>query len=103
VLDVPGRPRAVWTPGHTSGMCSFLLEQAGVLITGDELCNGNPFTGREGVQLMPRCTNVSSDQALDSLSRIEGLQAQTLLFGHGDPWSGTPGEAASLAREAGIS
>ena len=103
VLDVPGRPRAVLSPGHTSGMCSFLLESAGVLIAGDELCNGNPFTGREGVQVMPRCTNVSSDQALDSLTRIEGLQAQTLLFGHGDPWAGTPAEAASLAREAGLS
>jgi glyoxylase-like metal-dependent hydrolase (beta-lactamase superfamily II) len=103
VLDVPGRPRAIWSPGHTSGMCTFLIESAGVLVTGDELCNGNPFTGREGVQLMPRCANVSSDQALDSLSRIEGVQAQTLLFGHGDPWSGSPAEAASLAREAGIS
>jgi glyoxylase-like metal-dependent hydrolase (beta-lactamase superfamily II) len=103
VLDVPGRPRVVWTPGHTSGMCSLLFESAGVLIVGDELCNGNPFTGREGVQLMSRCTNVSSDQALDSLSRIEGLQASTLLFGHGDPWSGSPAEAASLAREAGPS
>jgi glyoxylase-like metal-dependent hydrolase (beta-lactamase superfamily II) len=103
VLDVPGRPRAVLAPGHTSGMCAFLLESAGVLITGDELCNGNPFTGREGVQLMPRCANVSSRQALDSLSRIEGLTADTLLFGHGDPWNGTPAEAAELAREAGVS
>jgi len=103
VLDVPGHPRAVLAPGHTSGMCAFLLESAGVLFTGDELCNGNPFTGRDGVQLMPRCTNVSSQQALDSLSRIEGLQAQTLLFGHGEPWSGSPAEAAHLAREAGIS
>jgi glyoxylase-like metal-dependent hydrolase (beta-lactamase superfamily II) len=103
VLDVPGRPRAVLAPGHTSGMCAFLLESSKVLVTGDELCNGNPFTGRAGVQIMPRCGNVSSEQALDSLSRIEGLDATTLVFGHGDPWKGTPAEAAAAAREAGPS
>jgi glyoxylase-like metal-dependent hydrolase (beta-lactamase superfamily II) len=103
VLDVPGHPRAILAPGHTSGMCAFLIESAGVLIAGDELCNGNPFTGRPGVQIMPRCTNMSSEQALDSLSRIEGLDASTLLFGHGNPWNGSPAEAAALAREAGPS
>jgi glyoxylase-like metal-dependent hydrolase (beta-lactamase superfamily II) len=81
----------------------FVAHLAGVLIAGDELCNGNPFTGRPGVQIMPRCTNMSSEQALDSLSRIEGLDASTLLFGHGNPWNGSPAEAAALAREAGPS
>jgi glyoxylase-like metal-dependent hydrolase (beta-lactamase superfamily II) len=101
-LDVPGRPRAILTPGHTSGMCAFLFESRGVLFVGDALCNGNTFTGRRGVQILARCTNTNSEQALDSMSRIEGLDASTLLFGHGDPWNGSPAEAASLAREAGI-
>ena len=102
-LDVPGSPRVVHAPGHTPGMCMLQLEGAGALVVGDELCNGNPFTGRPGVQLMPRCANVSTDQALESLARIEELQASTLLFGHGDPWQGSPAEAVALAREAGPS
>jgi glyoxylase-like metal-dependent hydrolase (beta-lactamase superfamily II) len=103
VLDVPGHPRAVLTPGHTSGMCAFLLESRGVLFVGDALCNGNTFTGRPGVQILSRATNVNSEQALDSLTRIETLSASTLLFGHGDPWNGTPADAVAQAREAGIS
>ena len=103
VLDVPGRPRAILTPGHTSGMCAFELGSTGVLAVGDALCNGNTFTGRPGVQILSRCTNMSSDQALDSLSRIEGVDAGTLLFGHGDPFEGSPAEAVARAREAGPS
>jgi glyoxylase-like metal-dependent hydrolase (beta-lactamase superfamily II) len=102
-LDVPGSPRAIHAPGHTPGMCALQIESAGALLVGDELCNGNPFTGRAGVQLMPRCTNVSTDQALESLARLEPLQASTLLVGHGDPWKGSPAEAVALAREAGPS
>jgi glyoxylase-like metal-dependent hydrolase (beta-lactamase superfamily II) len=35
-LDVPGRPRVIHTPGHTSGHCSLWFESAGALIVGDE-------------------------------------------------------------------
>src|SRR3989440_4722305 len=34
-LDVPGRPRAIHTPGHTAGHASFWLESRGVLVMGD--------------------------------------------------------------------
>jgi glyoxylase-like metal-dependent hydrolase (beta-lactamase superfamily II) len=70
---------------------------------GDALCNGNTFTGRPGVQILARCTNMSSEQALESLGRIEAVNAGTLLFGHGEPWSGSPAEAVAQAREAGPS
>jgi glyoxylase-like metal-dependent hydrolase (beta-lactamase superfamily II) len=102
-LDVPGRPRAILTPGHTLGMCAFELESGAALVAGDALCNGNPFTGRPGVQIMPACTNVSSEQALESLARLEGVQTATILFGHGDPWNGSVADALALAREAGPS
>jgi glyoxylase-like metal-dependent hydrolase (beta-lactamase superfamily II) len=103
VLDVPGHPRAILTPGHTSGMCSFELSSAGILVVGDALCNGNTFTGRPGVQILARCTNMNSEQALESLGRIEAVNAGMLLFGHGEPWSGSPAEAVAQAREAGPS
>jgi glyoxylase-like metal-dependent hydrolase (beta-lactamase superfamily II) len=97
VLDVPGRPRVIATPGHTYGHVVFLLERdGGVLFTGDALCGRNPLTGRTGPQVMPTAFNSSTDQALASLERLEGLQAAHVLFGHGDPW--TDGAAAAVER-----
>jgi glyoxylase-like metal-dependent hydrolase (beta-lactamase superfamily II) len=101
VLDVPGRPRAIHTPGHTTGHCSLLLEDRGALIVGDLLCSLNPLTGGRGPQLMPSALNLSSAAMLDSLTRIEGLDVQTLLFGHGEPWTQGPGAAVEHARSVG--
>jgi glyoxylase-like metal-dependent hydrolase (beta-lactamase superfamily II) len=100
-LDVPGRPRVVHTPGHTTGHCSFWLESRGVLIAGDELCTRNPLTGARGPQLMPSAFNLSSGSILDSLSKLEGLDAKTIVFGHGEPWEHGVAEAVRLARATG--
>jgi glyoxylase-like metal-dependent hydrolase (beta-lactamase superfamily II) len=97
VLDVPGRPRVIATPGHSYGHVAVLLERdGGVMFTGDALCSRNPLTGRSGPQIMPTAFNTSTAQALASLDRIEGLEVATLAFGHGDPW--TEGAAAAVAR-----
>jgi glyoxylase-like metal-dependent hydrolase (beta-lactamase superfamily II) len=53
VLEVPGRLRAIPTPGHAPGHCSLLLEDRGVLFAGDALCTLNPATLERGPQLMP--------------------------------------------------
>lgn len=37
VLDVPGRPAVVHTPGHTDGHCAFFFATRGVLLSGDAL------------------------------------------------------------------
>jgi glyoxylase-like metal-dependent hydrolase (beta-lactamase superfamily II) len=100
VLDVPGRPRVVHTPGHTAGHCVLLFESHRALFTGDELCMRNPITGVVGPQLMPRFTNVSNDQCVESLVVIEPLEADLLLPGHGEPWLGAPATAVDLARRA---
>jgi len=100
-LDVPGRPRAIHTPGHTTGHTVFLLESRGVLLLGDLLCTLNPLTGARGPQLLPRALNLSTATMLDSLSTIEGLPAQTLLFGHGDPWTEGVESAVRRARATG--
>jgi glyoxylase-like metal-dependent hydrolase (beta-lactamase superfamily II) len=101
VLDVPGRPRVVHTPGHTSGHVCFVLEDRGTLVVGDLLCSLNPLTGRLGPQLMPRALNLSSAKILDSLTRIEAMDTPTLLFGHGEPWTQGPAAAVERARSAG--
>src|SRR5690606_20695258 len=36
-LDVPGRPRVIWTPGHTHGHCGFAFDHLGVVMSGDAI------------------------------------------------------------------
>jgi glyoxylase-like metal-dependent hydrolase (beta-lactamase superfamily II) len=103
VLDVPGSPRVVATPGHTPGHCVVHFERHGALFAGDALCTWNPVTGRLGAQRFPSALNVSNAQALQSLDRIEALDAQVTLPGHGEPWGDSPAAAVSAARAAGPS
>jgi glyoxylase-like metal-dependent hydrolase (beta-lactamase superfamily II) len=100
-LDVPGKPRVMLTPGHTNGHVVLFLEPRGVLLMGDLLCTLNPLTGRRGPQLLPQAFNLSSATMLDSLSTIEGIDAPTLAFGHGDPWTQGVASAVRIARETG--
>ena len=97
VLDVPGRPRAVHTPGHTDGHCALLFESRGALFVGDELCTWNPLTGARGPRLMPKAFDVSYAQCVESLARLEPLGAELILAGHGDPWRGSPAAAVAQA------
>jgi glyoxylase-like metal-dependent hydrolase (beta-lactamase superfamily II) len=104
VLDVPGHPRAVHTPGHSDGHVALHLpDHPGVLFAGDALCTWNPLTGRDGPQLMPGAFAVSSPQAMQSLARLEPLEASVLLPGHGNPWTDGVPSAVARAREAGPS
>ena len=103
VLDVPGRPRVVHTPGHTNGHSSLHFESEAALFVGDALCTWNPLTGRDGPQIMPAAFDVSTDRCLASLERIEGIQADLLLPGHGEPWTEGTVSAVGRAREAGRS
>jgi glyoxylase-like metal-dependent hydrolase (beta-lactamase superfamily II) len=103
VLEVPGRPRVIHTPGHTPGHCAFVFEEAGALFVGDLLCTWHPVLGRTGPQVMPAAFNVSSAQCLESLGRIEGLSAAALLPGHGEPWREGPSAAVAKARQTGPS
>jgi glyoxylase-like metal-dependent hydrolase (beta-lactamase superfamily II) len=100
VLDVPGRPRVLHTPGHTSGHSALLLEDRGVLFVGDSLCTWNPLTGSRTPQLMPHAFNEDNGACVISLDVIAGADAGVLLPGHGDPWHGSPSKAAERARAA---
>jgi glyoxylase-like metal-dependent hydrolase (beta-lactamase superfamily II) len=102
-LDLPGRPRAVHAPGHSPGSAALLLEGRRVLLTGDVLATRNPLTGRLGPQIMPSGLNSDTPQALRSLANLDGIAADVLLPGHGEPWSGEMAEALRLARAAGPS
>jgi glyoxylase-like metal-dependent hydrolase (beta-lactamase superfamily II) len=97
-VDVPGRPQAIHTPGHTEGHVVFHFPQHRALFLGDSLCTWHPITGERGPQLME--FNVSNKTALDSLSRYEGLDADLVLVGHGEPWTEGPKAAVERARQA---
>lgn len=103
VLDVPGRPRVIATPGHTAGHSALYFESKGVLFAGDALCTRNPITGRVGAQVMPSALNVSTDQCFESLQAIESTPADAVLPGHGDPWRNGSAAAVESARNLGRS
>lgn len=103
VLDVPGSPRAIHTPGHSAGHCCLAFAEHRVLFVGDALCTLNVLTGRRGPQIAPGAFNDSSEQALASLRRIEELDAGVLLPGHGEPWRDGAAAAVARALDAGPS
>jgi glyoxylase-like metal-dependent hydrolase (beta-lactamase superfamily II) len=98
VLDVPGRPRVVPTPGHTPGHRAFYFEGPRTLFVGDAMCTLNPITHRTGPQLMPRAMNEANEQALRSLDALEPVDADVVLFGHGEPWRDGAADAVRRAR-----
>lgn len=102
-LEVPGSPRVIHAPGHSPGCVAFQFESHGALIVGDVLFELNVLTGRRGPQIGPAALNTSSDHALESLAKLEGIEAAVVLFGHGEPWSGGVAGAIAAARAAGKS
>jgi glyoxylase-like metal-dependent hydrolase (beta-lactamase superfamily II) len=103
VLDIPGHPLVVHTPGHCNGHVVVHLPDRGVLFVGDALCTWNPLTGRPGPQVMPGAFAVSVAGELESLERIASLEAGVVLPGHGNPWTEGTASLVARAREAGPS
>jgi glyoxylase-like metal-dependent hydrolase (beta-lactamase superfamily II) len=99
VLDLPGRPRLIRTPGHTAGHLSVALEDRGVLLSGDALASFDYVNGRRGLGLHP--LNDDREVALASLGRLDGIDAEVVLFAHGDPWTGRLDRALQVVREGG--
>jgi glyoxylase-like metal-dependent hydrolase (beta-lactamase superfamily II) len=71
----------------------------GTLFVGDALYMWNPLTGSREPQLGPSAFHESNEQAFASLAPIEGLDAEIVLAGHGEPWRGRPAEAVARARQ----
>jgi glyoxylase-like metal-dependent hydrolase (beta-lactamase superfamily II) len=84
VLDVPGRPRVLHTPGHTPGHCALLLEDRGVLFSGDALVTLDNATGRTGPQ--PVRWNDDADRERASFERLHAVDVEVVYPGHGEPW-----------------
>ena len=98
MLDVPGKPRVVFTPGHSAGHSSILLEERKVLFAGDAMSMRSLYTGKTGPMLHP--VNEDPRQARASLTKLEGTPAEIVLPGHGEPFLGSPATAMRAARRA---
>lgn len=96
LLDLPGRPRLIPTPGHTAGHTAVLLAERGTLFVGDAMVNFDYATGERGLRL--HRFNEDRKEAVTSLARLEGLEPEVVLFGHGDPWRGDLGQALKTVR-----
>ncbi len=100
VLDVPGHPQVLHTPGHTPGEIVLWMPEKKVLISGDTLVTRNLFTGKLGQpQLASPILNSDYKTARRSLDLLQELGPATMLPGHGDPWQGEMREAVALALE----
>ena len=97
-LDVPGRPRFISTPGHTEGHASILLAEHNVLFTGDALVGTDPLTRRPGPRVPPPPLNTDTREAYRSLDALAQVEADLVLFGHGQPWTHGARAAAEAAR-----
>jgi glyoxylase-like metal-dependent hydrolase (beta-lactamase superfamily II) len=102
-LDVPGRPEAIFTPGHTHGHCALHFPDRGAVIAGDAFVTLNPYTGATGPQIVSGAATADSAQALASLDALAAIHAATTFVGHGDPWTRELRLAVELARAAGPS
>jgi glyoxylase-like metal-dependent hydrolase (beta-lactamase superfamily II) len=97
-LDIPGHPRIIHTPGHTSGECVVYIEERGVVFTGDALVTLDPSTGKVGPAVLGAPFTTDRPRAFASLERIRATGAGTLLPGHGEPWHDGVADAVRLAQ-----
>jgi len=95
-LDVPGSPKVILAPGHTPGSAVLHFASRDALLVGDALATYAVTTGARGPQISPFTADAA--QALDSLTRFEAIDANWVLPGHGDPWTGGTSEAVRLIR-----
>lgn len=83
-LDIPGRLRAISTPGHTSGHTAFLMESTGTLFSGDALVTGHRLLpGSPRSQLLSSVFSEDEAEMRESLKTLGGLPADCLVPGHG--------------------
>lgn len=103
VLEVPGRPRVIFSPGHTYGHSALHLEASDALLTGDALVTFDPYTKAVGPQIVSGAATADSTRALRSLDALEQTNATIVLPGHGATWNKGIASAVVAARAAGRS
>lgn len=93
VLDLPGDPRIIHTPGHSSGSVAIHCPAVDALFVGDAMTTRHVLTGVEGPQLAP--FTLDPESALQSLEKWSEINTRWVLPGHGYPWEGGVREAVA--------
>ncbi|HEY7025196.1 MAG TPA: MBL fold metallo-hydrolase [Candidatus Limnocylindrales bacterium] len=96
-LDVPGAPRVIHVPGHTPGSAALFLEADKTLFVGDAIATYAVTNGVSGPQIAP--FGADRAEALNSLARLEDLDATYVLPGHGPAWTHGIGAAVAEVRK----
>src|SRR5216684_874768 len=81
-----GALRAIHTPGHTPGSCSFIREADRTVIAGDcvlKRITPNPILSPDPIDRSKRFRSLA--EYLVSLARVRALAPTLVLGGHGDP------------------
>jgi len=99
-LDVPGSLRVISTPGHTPGSVVLHAASVDALLVGDAFSTHSVTTGSDGPQIAP--FTADPDQALASLERLDDMEAEWVLPGHGEAWTDSVAEALRGVREVGV-
>lgn len=102
-VEVPGRPRVVFTPGHTLGHVALHLPDRDAILTGDALVTLDPYTGGRGAQVVSAAAAADIFQAFTSLDALAETEATAVLPGHGEPWFTGIRAAVTEARANGPS
>lgn len=98
VLDVPGRPLVVHTPGHTEGHCGFLFADRRVFFSGDAIVTQDLLGRRpDGPGVLDDMFHNDPAQVQASLERVAAVAADLVLPGHGGPFEGSPAEMVQRA------
>ncbi len=92
---LPGQPKPIPTPGHTSGHCSYIVD--GVLASGDALITGFPTCRRKGPQFLPTLFSHNQAGCERSLAVLAPLETEVLAPGHGPLWRGPIRDAVAEA------
>jgi glyoxylase-like metal-dependent hydrolase (beta-lactamase superfamily II) len=101
VLDVPGSPRIIHTPGHTPGSVAVHVPSVDAVFLGDTFTTRNVLTGVTGPKPAP--FTLEPQQAVASLDRLDKIDATWVLPGHGPAWDGGAPEAIRQIRDAATS
>jgi hypothetical protein len=73
------------------------LPERGVLLTGDAMVNFDCASGTRGLKL--HRFNEDRDMARHALDRLDDVQADTVRFGYGAPWTHGLSHALAAVRD----
>jgi glyoxylase-like metal-dependent hydrolase (beta-lactamase superfamily II) len=99
-LPLPGNPEIIHIPGHSPGSIAIFVASVKALFVGDALTTRHVLTGVEGPQPAP--FTLDREMANESLGRLESLDVNWVLPGHGPPWQGSSAEVVRRVRAAAI-